>query len=233
MVIKKLATKGHMEQKKISALILSYNNEKEMKRCIESLSFADEVVVLDSFSEDKTAQIAKEMGAKVYQYPFTTFGKLRNLALSHASHPWIFSLDTDEVATPSVVNELGAIMASSAAKDVYFVPRRNTVFGKKLKYGGWYPDYRQPQFFKKEKLTYREKDQVHEGFDILGSTGYLKNAIEQYPFDNIEHYFKKMERYSTLMANRMRSQGRSLSSENFSSIPLFLFSNAIFSVLAF
>lgn len=197
-----------METEKISALILSYNNEKEIRRCIESLDFVDEVVVLDSFSTDQTAEIARSMGAKVYQYPFTTFGELRTLALKHASHPWIFSLDTDEVATKPVAEEIQSILKDKEAKQVYFVPRRNTVFGKKLKWGGWYPDYRQPQFFKKDKLSYRQKDQVHEGFDILGTQGFLKNSIDQYPFDDIEHYFRKMDRYSQLMAKRMRSQGK-------------------------
>lgn len=197
-----------MNKPKISALILAYNNEKEIERCIKSLAFADEVIVLDSFSDDQTAEISKKLGAKVFQSAFNTFGKLRNIALSHATHDWIFSLDTDEVATPKAIEEMQAILQDPKAKEVYFVPRLNTVFGKELHYGGWYPDYRQPQFFKKNCLKYREEDQVHEGFDILGTKGYLKNHIVQYPFDNLQHYLQKMERYSTLMAKRMQSEGK-------------------------
>lgn len=212
-----------MTQQKISALVLSYNNEKEIKRCIESLSFADEVVVIDSFSSDKTAEIAKSHGAKVFQYGFSTFGKLRNLALKHASYNWIFSLDTDEVATKPVIDEVRKITESSNSSDIYFVPRLNTVFGRQLKYGGWFPDYRQPQFFKKGSLTYREQDDVHEGFDLLGSKGFLKNHIEQFPFDNLEHYLKKMERYTTLMAKRMLKENRKFSPIQLITRPSFAF----------
>jgi len=209
-----------MTEPKISALILAYNNENEIKRCIESLKFADEVVVLDSFSKDKTCDIAKELGAKVFQYPFTTFGELRSLALSHASHNWVFSLDTDEVATEKVVTELRNITKSPEARDAYFVPRRNSVFGKAIRHWGWYPDYRQPQFFKKEALKYREKDNVHEGFDILGSKGYLKNYIYQYPFDTLDQYLGKMDRYSSLMAKRMLREGKKFSPYQFIFNPL-------------
>lgn len=196
------------EKLPLSALILAYNNENEIERCINSLDFAEEIVVLDSFSTDQTVEIAKKMGAKVYQYPFTTFGELRNLALSHATHDWIFSLDTDEVATRKVVEEIKSILASSNAKDAYFVPRRNTVFGQAIRHGGWYPDYRQPQFFKKKALVYNQEDNVHEGFKILGKKGYLKNYIYQYPFDSLHQYLDKMERYSSLMAQRMLNEGR-------------------------
>lgn len=212
-----------MSRPKISALILSYNNEKEIARCIKSLSWADEVVVIDSFSSDNTARLARELGASVYQYPFSTFGTLRNLALSHASYEWVFSLDTDEVATKSVVDEILKIAQNENASDVYFVPRLNTVFGRKLRHGGWYPDYRQPQFFKKTALVYNEHDDVHEGFKILGSKSYLKNHIEQFPFDNLNHYLKKMERYSSLMAKRMLKEKKSFSPIQLITRPAFAF----------
>jgi len=212
-----------MNPPKISALVLSYNNEKEIERCLKTLSWADEIILLDSFSTDKTAEIAKSYGAKVHQYSFTTFGKLRNQAISHASHDWIFSLDTDEIATQPVIDEIKEIAKSTTSSDVYFVPRLNTVFGRKLKYGGWFPDYRQPQFFKKDSLVYREQDDVHEGFDIKGSKSFLKNHIEQFPFDDLEHYLKKMERYSSLMAKRMLKEGRTFAPHQLLIRPAFAF----------
>lgn len=200
-----------MNRQKISAVVLSYNNEKEIGRCLDSLQWADEIVVIDSFSSDKTAQISREKGAKVFQYAFTTFGKMRNLGLAHATYDWIFSLDTDEVATPDAIDEVLKICSGEATKDIYFVPRLNTVFGRKLRHGGWFPDYRQPQLFKKSAMTYNEEDHVHEGFVLKGISGYLKNHIEQFPFDDLDHYLKKMERYSTLMAHRMLKEGRRFS----------------------
>ncbi len=212
-----------MSQTKISAVVLSYNNEKEIERCLNSLSWADEIIVIDSFSTDNTARISRSKGAKVFQYAFSTFGKLRNLGLLHASCPWIFSLDTDEVATPEAIQEVKDIASDSEAKDIYFIPRLNTVFGRQLKYGGWFPDYRQPQFFKKQALTYHEQDDVHEGFELHGSVGYLKNYIEQFPFDNLDHYLKKMERYSSLMAKRMVKEGKSFSPSQLIVRPAFTF----------
>lgn len=217
-----------MTKPKISALILAYNNEKEIERCIKSLDWADEVIVIDSFSQDSTAKISKDLGAKVHQYPFSTFGKLRNLALKHASNEWVFSLDTDEVTTQKSITEIKRIVEEQKSKDIYFVPRLNTVFGKKLKFGGWYPDYRQPQLFKKSYLTYREKDDVHEGFDFKGSHGYLKNHIHQFPFDNLEHYLKKMERYSTLMAKRMHAEKKRFRVHQLISHPFYSFINRYF-----
>lgn len=208
---------------KISAVVLSFNNEKEITRCLDNLSWADEIIVIDSFSSDNTARIARAKGAKVFQYSFSTFGRLRNLALSHASYDWVFSLDTDEVMTPKAIDEIKSICNNPESKDVYYVPRLNTVFGKQLKHGGWFPDYRQPQLFKKRALTYHEQDDVHEGFSINGTADYMKSAIEQFPFDNLEHYLKKMDRYSTLMAKRMIKEKRSFSPIQLITRPAFTF----------
>ena len=208
---------------KISAVVLSYNNEKEIGACLDSLSWADEVVLVDSFSDDKTVEIAKEKGAIVHQHPFSTFGALRNIAHKYAKYDWVFSLDTDEVATAPAIDELKKIANDASSKDIYFVPRRNIIFGKKMKHGGWYPDYRQPQFFKKDSLVYQEEHDVHEGFTPMGSIGYLKSAIEQRPFRDLEHYLAKMERYSTLMAKRMNKEGRRFSWPQLIVRPVFSF----------
>ncbi len=91
---------------KVSALVLSYNNEDVMARCLEGLDWADEIIVIDSDSRDRTVAIAEKYGAVVYCYPFVTFGSLRNLALKHARYDWVFSLDTDECMTPEALREI-------------------------------------------------------------------------------------------------------------------------------
>lgn len=208
---------------KITACVLAFNNETEIRRCLSSLSFADEIVVIDSFSTDKTVEICKEYTDKIFQYHFESFGKLRNLMLKHASHEWIFSLDTDEETTEAVIKEIKQAVNASDSKDAYYIPRRNRIFGRWLKHGGWYPDYRQPQLYRKNAMKYHEQDDVHEGYTITGSVGYFRQAILQYPFRNLSHYLSKMERYSTLMAIRMQKENKHFKKHQVITHPLFSF----------
>ena len=207
---------------KVSAVIMAYNDEPNMRACLESVTWADEIVVVDSFSTDRTAVIAKEFTDRIFQHEFRGFGRLRNEATARASHDWIFSLDTDERATPEVRDEVRRTMVSGQA-DAYFIPRKNFFLGRWIRHCGFYPDYRQPQLFRKGSVRYREGDVVHEGFDITGKAGYFTQAIFQYPFRNIDHYLAKMDRYSDLMARRMAAQGRRFRPHQLVSHPLFTF----------
>ena len=208
---------------KISAVVLTYNNEDSLFDCLSSISWADEIIVLDSFSTDKTVEIAKKFTDKIFQKPFESFGKLRNQSIELASHSWIFSLDTDEVATPKAIEEIKKIAQDNGPFDAYFVPRSNTIFGKRLRFGGFYPDYRQPQFYRKGAMQFHEKDLVHEGFTINGQKGYISSYIVQKPFRNLSHYLNKMERYSTLMSKRMHQNKRTFKAHQLISHPLFSF----------
>ncbi|MDQ7010516.1 MAG: glycosyltransferase family 2 protein, partial [Mariprofundaceae bacterium] len=148
---------------KISAYIIAFNEEEKIAAAIQSVLWADEVIVADSHSSDRTAEIAKELGAKVIQLPFTTFGKLRNDAIAACAYEWIFSLDADERCTPEAEREIRQIIDSNDARDAYYVPRRNYFMGRWIKHCGWYPDYRQPQLFRKTALVFNNSDEVHEG----------------------------------------------------------------------
>lgn len=191
----------------LSVYIIAYNEADKIEAAIESVSWADEIVVADSFSTDRTAEIATLMGAKVVQIPFNGFGDLRNKAVAACSNEWIFSLDSDERCTDEVRDEIVDIIGSNRAHDVWFVPRRNIFMGRWLKC--FYPDYRQPQLFRKGALTYKP-DPVHEGFVIKSSrtAGYLKNSIWQVPFKNLEEVQRKTMRYSSLSAVKMEREGR-------------------------
>jgi glycosyltransferase involved in cell wall biosynthesis len=192
---------------KLSALVIAYNDETNIRACLESVAWADELVVVDSHSTDATEKISREFTDRVYQHEFAGFGRLRNEAVAHVTHDWVFSLDTDERATPEIRGEIRALMARGPDADAYFVPRQNFFLGRWIRHGGWYPDYRQPQLFRKDRMRYRE-DLVHEGFELDGRIGYLKERVQQYPFRDLDHYLEKMERYSDLMARRMVQQGR-------------------------
>jgi len=206
----------------ISAVVIAYNDEPNMRACLESITWADEIIVVDSHSTDATERISREFTDKVYQHDFHGFGRLRNEALTHATHDWVFSLDTDERATPELRDEIRRRLAAGPEADAYFVPRKNYFLGRWIKHCGWFPDYRQPQLFRKSRLRYRD-ELVHESFDLEGRIGYLTAAALQYPFRDIDHYLAKQERYSDLMARRMVEQGRSFSWHQLVSHPCFTF----------
>ena len=167
--------------------------------------WADEIVVADSNSTDATASLAAALGARIVQVPFAGFGALRNSAVEACRHEWIFSLDADERCTAAVRDEiLGIIAANDAGHDAYLVPRRSYMMGRWIKGSGWYPNYRQPQLFRKAAMRYRA-DPVHEGYELLTARppGRLRHAIEQYPFRDLDEIIRKMNRYSSLGAGKL------------------------------
>ena len=189
---------------KISVYIIAFNEADKVAATIESAKWADEVILVDSWSTDGTPEIATRMGARVVQVSFKGFGDLRNQAIAVCTHPWIFSLDADERCTPSVEQEIRSVITNPNSADVYWMPRRNFFMGRWIRHSGWYPNYRQPQLFRNGCMSYDLKP-VHEGY-LLHSTkpvGHLKNAIWQFPFKNMAEVMHKSNRYSTLGAQKI------------------------------
>lgn len=189
---------------KISTFILTFNEAAKIRSAIESVLWADEIVVVDSHSTDDTAEIAASLGARVLQVPFDGFGNLRNRAVEACQYDWIFSLDADERCTPAVRDEILALLAGELPHDVYRVPRRNYMMGRWIRGSGWYPNFRQPQLFRKGSLRYTP-DPVHEGYEVLAHkpVGTLQNAIWQIPFASLEEVIRKMNRYSSLGSGKL------------------------------
>jgi glycosyltransferase involved in cell wall biosynthesis len=192
---------------KISAYILAFNVEEKIAAAVSSVLWADETVVVDSASTDRTAEIARSLGARVVQIPFHGFGELRNRALAECRHEWIFSLDSDERCTPEVRDEILSILAGAPAHDAYLVPRRNYMMGRWIKGSGWYPNFRQPQLFRQGAMRY-DDNAVHEGYGLLTQKplGRLQNAVWQLPFRNLEEVINKMNRYSSLGVKRLEGK---------------------------
>jgi glycosyltransferase involved in cell wall biosynthesis len=193
---------------KLSVYIIGYNEERKIGEAIRSvIDWADEVIVADSFSTDGTVSLSEQLGARVIQIPFEGFGKLRNQAISHCRYPWIFSLDADERCTPEARDEILEIAKADRPDGpvAYLVPRKNFFMGQWIRHSGWYPDYRQPQLFKKGALRYTELS-VHETFETNGAVGKLKHAILQFPFENLHQMLFKANRYSSLGAERLKDK---------------------------
>lgn len=192
----------------ISAYIIAYNEQDKIADAINSVLWADEVVVIDSHSKDQTAEIAAKMGARVVQVDFMGFGDLRNQALKQCLYPWIFSLDADERCTPEARDAILAVVSQSESEsDVYLVPRRNLFMGRWIKHSGWYPDYRQPQLFRRDCISY-DNSPVHEKYFVHSKkpVGVLSADIWQIPFQNIAQMMHKANRYSTLGVDRLEKK---------------------------
>jgi glycosyltransferase involved in cell wall biosynthesis len=184
----------------VTAYTLTFNEARQIRAVLESVKWADEIIVVDSFSTDGTADIAREFSARIISEEFCGFGKLRNLALASAKHDWVLSLDADERCTPELAAEIRRELEVPAF-DAYHVPRKSHFLGRWIRHSGWYPDYRQPQLFDRTKFRYNE-ELVHESYTLDGRLGYLREHVLQYPWDSIEIATAKLQRYSTLMAQR-------------------------------
>lgn len=210
----------------ISVYLLTYNEEVNIRAALESVTWADEIVVVDSFSTDKTEQICREFTDRFFQHEFEGFGRLRNQAIAYTTHDWILSVDADERVSDALREEITMLVQRGPSADAFYVPRKSHFLGQWIRYGGWYPDYRQPQFFHRARMRYRE-DMVHESFEFLhgvgGKLGYLHGHVFQYPFRTISQYLAKMHRYSTLRAEVMFREGRRFRAHQLVSHPLFTF----------
>jgi len=191
---------------KISVYIIAFNESKKIHDCISSVLWADEIVVIDSHSTDGTTEIAQSLGANVVHVDFKGYGDLRNRAIDHCSNEWILSIDADERCTKEVKEEIQYIV-SNPSFDIYRIPRRNYFMGKWIKYSGWYPNFRQPQLFKRGSMKY-DNLPVHEGFVNLTKLpiGTLSNSIWQLPFKNFEEMIHKANKYSTLGVAKLENK---------------------------
>jgi glycosyltransferase involved in cell wall biosynthesis len=191
---------------KISTSIIALNQADKIADAISTVLWTDEIVLADSASTDDTVKIAESLGARVVQIPFTTFSELRNRAADACSGDWILSLDTDERCTPEVRDEILALLASGPTCDAYYIPRRNYFMGRWIKGSGWYPNYRQPQLYRKGSMRYTRI--IHEEVEMQngGQIGYLKNAMWQFPFRNFEEVLHKANRYSSVGARMLEDR---------------------------
>lgn len=194
----------------ISACIITFNEEKRLPRCLHSLSFVDEIIILDSYSRDGTVQIAKKYGAKIYQRNFTGYVDQKNHAIQLASFEWILVIDADEVVTDNLKNEIIEIIKNRKVVNyAYKIPRITYYLGKWIKHSGWYPDYTSRLF--QNGTSEFKGGKVHERLCVNGKTGKLKNRLEHYSYQNISQHLLRIEEYSTLIAMDKHENGEKAS----------------------
>ena len=187
---------------KLSVVIITYNEEENIRACLESVKWAEEIVIVDAFSSDKTAEIAREFTSKVFQNRWTNFSKQKNLALAKASNEWVLNIDADERATSELKQEILAILNSERQSfDGYYIPIRNHYLGKWIRHCGWYPDYHL-RLFRRGKGRFNERI-IHESVVVEGRKGYLKSDLRHYSYKDLSDHLSKIDKFSSLAAQEM------------------------------
>jgi glycosyltransferase involved in cell wall biosynthesis len=195
-----------MSMPKISAIIITYNEEKNIRRCLSSVDWADEIVVVDSGSTDDTKKIASEFTQKVFDIKWEGFGKAKDFAKDKATYQWILSLDADEVVTEDLRKEIQSVIKSDKTFDGYYIPRRSNFLGKWIRHGGWYPDH-VLRLFKKDKAKFNHS-MVHEKVEVEGKIGYLRNDLLHHTDPNFDHYLGKLNKYTSVGAEELFRNGK-------------------------
>ena len=210
---------------KISALLITYNEEKHIERFLEDADYADEIIIVDSFSEDRTVEIAKlNPKVKLFLKEFDNFSDQRNFALSKASHEWVTFFDADEHITENLKKELISITNLKNPLDAYFVYRKSFFRNKPIKFSGFQSD-KVIRLFKKSNCLYRSDYLVHEVLNINGQIGKLNNKLEHYTFYSIENYQHKLASYSKLRAKELALKKIKPNAYHFIVKPLYRFVN--------
>jgi glycosyltransferase involved in cell wall biosynthesis len=188
----------------VSVLICTKNEERNLRGCLESVAWADDVVVLDSYSDDGTLKIARELGARVVQRAFDNFSAHKNWALENIDfgHDWVLIVDADERVSEALAREIAAAVRRPGDLCGYYLPRKNLFRGQWMRHGGWYPDYNL-RLLQRGRGRYEDRI-VHEHVLLDGPAGYLENPLVHHDYKGIERYFERHNVYSSLEAVEAR-----------------------------
>lgn len=194
---------GSGESRELTAIVLTLNEAEHVAQCVESLSWADRVVVFDAFSDDKTVALARKAGAQVLQEAFEDFAQQRNAALAAVDTDWVFFVDADERGTTALAQEVRQVI-DNRPEAGWYVPRHNYIFGRLTRGAGWFPDY-QLRLFRQGKVRYERP--VHEVAVVDGQIGYLENALLHYNYRDVDHFHEKQRSYTEYDAQILHQQG--------------------------
>lgn len=216
----------------LSVCVICFNEERNIRRCLESATWADEIIVVDSMSQDRTAEIAREYTDKVYQRAWPGYVEQKNFALSKAKCDWILSIDADEEISQSLKDEIRREIEKEDAKDGYRMPRLSFYQGRWIKHSGFYPD-RQLRLFRRNRGYWVGK-KVHEKVNVQGEIGLLKNELFHYPYKGIiSGQIRTVNNFTSLLAEDMYVEGKCYNLFPLLLRPLFKFVEVYFLKLGF
>lgn len=194
----------------LSVIIITKNEAANLRACLESVAWADEIIVVDSGSTDATVSIAREFTPHVYEHDWPGFGAQKNRALSYATGDWVFSIDADERVTDELkVNIMETLSRNSALQNAYLVSRLSNFCGQFIRHSGWYPDLL-PRLFKRGTARFSD-DIVHERLLVEGVSEQLQGTLLHYSFNDFEQVLNKINHYSSAGAEKLFNKGKSTS----------------------
>jgi glycosyltransferase involved in cell wall biosynthesis len=186
--------------------VICYNEQETIARCLESLSFCDEIVVVDSHSTDRTREIARQYTARVIEHPFEGYVKQKNFALDQASHDWVVSLDADEVLSPELAREIERELAAADGTAAgYALDRVTWYLGVWQDRGDWYPDW-QLRVFRRSQARFAGRD-PHDRVELAGPVKRLRHRLEHYNYRDLSDHIQTVDRFSRYQAQAMHAEG--------------------------
>jgi glycosyltransferase involved in cell wall biosynthesis len=192
----------------LTVIVITHNEELNISDCLDSVKWADEIIVVDSNSSDNTTGLAKQYTTKVFTKEWKGYSEAKNFAIDQATNNWILSLDADERVTPELSKEINLILRNPESEyKAYEVGRRAYFLGKWIRHCGWYPGY-VVRLFKRQEGRYNES-RVHEKLQVNGNIGRLKNDLIHLTDRNLDHYFSKYNNYTSLAAQDLFENSRS------------------------
>jgi len=189
----------------LTAIVTTLNEEACIGDCLDRLEFADEVLVIDSFSTDRTVEVARMRGAKVIQHEYVSPSAQKNWAVGQVSGGWALFIDADELVTEELAAEIRQLVDSSDARDGYEIKRRNFLLGREIRYSGWQNDW-VLRLVRRGQGQYRER-QIHEQLVVDGPIGRLQGCLLHYSYRSLDDYWRKLRRYADWNASEARRQG--------------------------
>lgn len=190
----------------LSVIVITLNQETNIGGCLSSVSFADEIVVVDTGSADRTVELAREYTDRVITSSWQGFAGTKNFALDQARMDWVLSLDTDERVPPALQEEILGVVRADGPREGYRLARKNYFGGRWVRRLGWYPDYTL-RLFRRGRGRFRERA-VHEEVEVAGPLGTLRTPLDHYSYNDLREYAARQERYARLAAREMFGGGR-------------------------
>jgi glycosyltransferase involved in cell wall biosynthesis len=191
---------------KLSVTVITKDEAADIGAALDSVAFADEIIVVDSHSTDDTVAIARRHTARVFVRDWAGYIDQKNYAAAQASHDWILSLDADERVTPALADEIKATLAAAPSHQAYRIPRVTWHFGRWIRTTDWYPDH-QLRLYDRRSAQWTGK-YVHEAVTVNGAVGQLQNELQHYAYRDIADHLETMDRYTTYAARQMHESGR-------------------------
>ncbi|MBI3209818.1 MAG: glycosyltransferase family 2 protein [Candidatus Solibacter usitatus] len=211
---------------RISATIITHDEEQNIARAIESLRCCDEIVVVDSGSGDRTVEIAQKLGARVVETHWRGYAAQKNFAVEQAAHDWILSIDADEALSEALEGDIWLLKKHGPRFDAYTMPRMAQYLGKWILHSGWYPD-RKVRLYHRSKAKW-EGEFVHESVHVTGTVGHIDSNLLHYTCQSLSEHLRTMDRYTTLAAEELVARKRKVGWRNLVLDPVWTFVRTYF-----